>query len=182
MWCALGDPFLHFAIIRGAIQKGRLFSWIVCQFSPFRWSNFDLELIYFALCMNISSYSSIALGTYKCWKVEFVLKTKWPKHQSMQRRLWWNLIQHGLVVPIFIQSRSLLFEENASLQRMCSGSSHITTVSGCYRKLSAHFYGAGWQKYLDTIPYPKALYWHWVDQSYLYPVRFPAPPVFSMRL
>ena len=26
MWRALGDPFLHFAIIRGAIQKGRLFS------------------------------------------------------------------------------------------------------------------------------------------------------------
>ena len=45
---ALGDPFLHFAIIRGAIQKGRLFLWIVCQFSPFHWSNFDLELIYFA--------------------------------------------------------------------------------------------------------------------------------------
>ena len=26
MWRAFGDPFLHFAIIRGAIQKGRLFS------------------------------------------------------------------------------------------------------------------------------------------------------------
>ena len=26
MWRALGDPFLHFAIIRGAIQKGKLFS------------------------------------------------------------------------------------------------------------------------------------------------------------
>ena len=48
MWRALGDPFVHFAIIRGAIQKSRLFSWIFCQFSPFRWSNFDLELIYFA--------------------------------------------------------------------------------------------------------------------------------------
>ena len=26
MWRALGDHFLHFAIIRGAMQKGRLFS------------------------------------------------------------------------------------------------------------------------------------------------------------
>ena len=26
MWRALGDPFLHFAIIRGAIQKGKLLS------------------------------------------------------------------------------------------------------------------------------------------------------------
>ena len=168
MWRALGDPFLHFAIIRGAIQKGRLFSWIVSQFSPFRWSNFDLELIYFALSMNISSYSPIALGTYNRWKVEFVLKTKMTK-TSIQRRLWRNFIQRGLVVPIFIQSRSLLFEGNASLKCMCSGSSHITTVSGCYRKLNAHFYGVGWQKYhapeLDTIPYPVALYWHWVDQS-----------------
>ena len=112
------DPFLHLAIIRGAIQKGRLFSWIVCQFSPFRWSNFDLELIYFDLSMNTPSYSPIALGTYNRWKVEFVLKTKMTK-TSIQRRLWRNVIQRGLVVPIFIQSRSLLFEGNASLQCIC---------------------------------------------------------------
>ena len=157
MWRALGDPFLHFAIIRGAIQKGRLFSWIFCQFSPFRWSNFDLELIYFALSMNTSPYSPIASGTYNRWKVEFVLKTKMTK-TSIQRRLWRNFIQRGLVIPIFIPSRSLLFEGNASLKCVYSGSSHITTVSGCYRKLNAHFYGAAWQKnhaqdtWHDTIP------------------------------
>ena len=109
MWHALSDPFLHFVIIRGAIQKGRLFSCIFCQFSSFCWSNFDLELIYFALSMNTLSYSPIASGTYNRWKVEFVLKTKMTK-TSIQCRLWWNLIQHGLAVPIFIHSRSLLFE------------------------------------------------------------------------
>ena len=46
------------------------------------------------------------------------------------------------MVPIVIHSRSLLFEGNASLKRVSSGSSHIMTVSGCYRKLSALFYGA----------------------------------------
>ena len=115
MWRVLGDPFLHFAIIRGAIQKGRLFSWIFCQFSPFRWSNFDLELIYFALSMNTSSYSPIASGSYNCWKVEFVLKTKMTK-TLIQCRLWRNFIQRGLVVPIFIHSRSLLFERNPLLK------------------------------------------------------------------
>ena len=38
------------------VQKGRLFSWIFYLFSLFRWSNFDLELVYFALSMN-TSYS-----------------------------------------------------------------------------------------------------------------------------
>ena len=146
MWRVLGDPFVHFVIIRGAIQKGRLFSWIFCQFSPFRWSNFYLELIYFALSMNTPSCIPIASSTYNRWNVEFVLKTTMTK-TSIQRRLWRNFIQRGLVVPIFIYSRSLLFEGNESLKSVCSGSSHTTTVSGCYRKLNAHFYGAAWQKY-----------------------------------
>ena len=120
MWRALGDPFLHFAIIRGAIQKCRSFSWIFCQFLPFCWSKFDLELIYFALSMNTSSYRPVASGTYNRWKAEFVLKTKMTK-TSVQRRLWRNFIQRGLVVPIFIHSRSLLFEENASLKYVYSG-------------------------------------------------------------
>ena len=168
MWRALDDPFLHFAIIRGAIQKGRLLSWFFCQISPFRLSNFDLELIYFALSMNTSSYSPVASDTYNRWKGDFILKTKLTK-TSIQCRLWRNLIQRSLVVPIFIHSRSLLFEGNASLKCVCSGTSHIKSVSGCYKKLDAHFNGAGWQKYhpqtLDTIPYPVTLYWHWVDQS-----------------
>ena len=146
MWRVLGDPFLHFVIICGAIQKGRLFSWIFCQFSPFRWPNLYLELIYFTLSMNTSSYSSIGSGTYNHLKVEFVFKTKIPK-TSIQRRLWRNFIQNGLAVPIFIHFRSLLFEGNASLKCACFCSSHITTVSGCYRKLNAYFYGAAWQKY-----------------------------------
>ena len=93
---------------------------IICQFSPFRWSNFDLELIYFALSLNTSSYSPIASGTYNRWKVEFVLKIKMTK-TSIQRRLWRNFIQRGLVVPIFIHSKSLLFEGNASLKCVSSG-------------------------------------------------------------
>ena len=89
--------------------------------------------------MNTSSYSHIASGTYIRWKVECVLKTKMTK-TSIQRKLWRNFIQRGLVVPIFIHSRSLLFEGNASLKCVYSGStfsSHITTVSGCYRELNA---------------------------------------------
>ena len=39
----------------------------------------------------------------------------------IQRRLWRNFIQRGLVVPIFIHSRSLLFEGNASLKCVYSG-------------------------------------------------------------
>ena len=98
--------------------------------------------------MSTSSYSPIAsaLGTSNRWRVEFVLKTKMTK-TSVQHRLWRNFIQRGLVVPVFIHSRSLLFEGNASLKGVSSGSSHITTVSGCYRKLNAHFYGAAGQKY-----------------------------------
>ena len=131
MWRALGDPFLHFAIMRGAIQKGRLFSWIFCQFSPFRLSNFYLKLVYFALSMNASSYSPIASDTYNRWKVEFVLKTKLTK-TSIQRRLWRNFIQSGLVVPIFIHSRSLLFGGNASLKYVHSGLTPLSTVFKSY--------------------------------------------------
>ena len=160
MWRALGDPVLHFVIIRGALQKGRSFSWIFCQLSPFRWSNFVFELIYFALSINTSSYSPIASDTYNRWKMEFVLKTKMTK-TSIQRRLWRNFIQRGLVVLIFIHSRSLLFERNASLKCVCSGSSDITMVSGCYRKLNAQFYGAAWQKYY--APYT----WHDTTHSHI---------------
>ena len=114
------------------------------------------KLIYFALSRNTSSYSPISLGTYNFWRVEFVFKQKMTK-TSIQRRLWWNFIQRGLVVPIFINSISLLFEGNASLKCVSSGSSH-NTVSWCYRKFNAHIYGAPWQRYHapdtwhDTIP------------------------------
>ena len=64
---------------------------------------------------------------------------------SIQRRLWRNFIQRGLVVPIFIHSRSLMFEGNASLKCVYSGLTPLSTVfqsyhdgvSGCYRKLNA---------------------------------------------
>ena len=81
--------------------------------------------------MNTSSYSPIASGTYNRWKVEFVLKTKMTQ-TSIQRRLWWNFIQLGLVVPIFIQSRSLLFEGNASLKCVYSGLTPLSTVCQLY--------------------------------------------------
>ena len=126
MWRSLADQFLHFAIIRGAIQKGMLFFLIFCQFSPFCRSNFYLELIYFASSMNTSFYSPILSGTYNRWKVEFVLKTKMTK-TSIQRRLWRNFMQRGLVVPIFIHSRSLLFEGNASLKCMYSDLTLLST-------------------------------------------------------
>ena len=128
MWHALGNPFLHFAIIRGASQKSRLFSCIFCQFSPFRWSNFDLELIYFAFI-----HGPIASGSYNLWKVEFVLKTKMTK-TSIQCRLWWNFIQRGLVVPIFIHYRSLLFEGNASPKCVYSGLTPLSTVFQSYHE------------------------------------------------
>ena len=55
-----------------------------------------------------------------------------------------NFIQRGLVVPIFIHSRSLLFEGNASLKCVSSGLMPLSTVfqsyhdgSGCYRELNA---------------------------------------------
>ena len=101
------------------------------QFSPFRWSNFDLELIYFALYMNTSSYSPIASGTYNHWKVDFFFKTKMTK-TSIQRRLWRNFIQRGLVVPIFIHSRSLLVEGNASLKCVYSGLTTLSTIFQLY--------------------------------------------------
>ena len=97
------------------------------------------------LSMNTSSYSPIASGTYNCWKVEFVLKTKMTK-TSIQRRLWQNFIQHGLVVPIFIHSRSLLFEGNVSQKCVYSGLTPLSTVfqshdsAGCYRELNADWW------------------------------------------
>ena len=93
--------------------------------------NFDLELIYFALYMNTSSYSPIASGTYNHWKVEFVLRTNMTK-TSIQRRLWRNFIQRGLVVSIFIHSRSLLFVGNVSLKYVYSGLTPLSTVFQSY--------------------------------------------------
>ena len=159
MWRARGDPFLHFAIIRGAIQKGRLFSWIFCQISPFRWSDFDLELIYFALSMNTSSYGPITLGTYNRWKVEFVLKTKMIK-ASIQRRLWQNFIGRGLVVPIFIQSRSLLFEGHVSLKCVYFGLTPLSPVFQSYHDgvwlLQGAQYGLGSHFYTCNSGFPCA--------------------------
>ena len=90
------------------------------------WSSF-ISLLF----MITSSYSHITSGTYKRWKVEFVLKTKMTK-TSVQRRLWRNFIQRGLVVPIFIHSRSLLFEGNASLKCVYSGLTPLSTVYQSY--------------------------------------------------
>ena len=81
--------------------------------------------------MNTSSHSPIASGTYNRWKVEFVLKTKMNK-TSVQHRLWRNCIQRGLVVPIFIHSRSLLFEGNASLKCVYSGLKPLSLVFQSY--------------------------------------------------
>ena len=83
------------------------------------------------LSRNTSSYNPIASGTYNRWKVEFVLKTKMTK-TSIPRRLWRNFIQRGLVVPIFIHSRSLLFEGNASLKCVYSGLTPLSTVFQSY--------------------------------------------------
>ena len=47
---------------------------------------------------------------------------------SIQRRLWRNCIQRGLVVPIFIHSRSLLFEGNASLKCVYSDLTPLSTI------------------------------------------------------
>ena len=81
--------------------------------------------------MNTSSYSPIASGTYNHWKVEFVLKTKMTK-TSIQRKLWRNFIQRGLMVPIFIHSRSLLFEGNALLKCVYFGLTPLSTVFQSY--------------------------------------------------
>ena len=81
--------------------------------------------------MNTSSYSPIAVGTYNRWKVEFVLKTKMTK-TSIQCKLWQNFIQRGLVVPIFIHSRSLLFERNVSIKCVYSGLTPFSTVFQSY--------------------------------------------------
>ena len=114
MWRALGDPFLYLAIIRGAIQKGRLFSWIFCQFSPFRWSDFDLELIFFAFIHEHLILYPHSIGYLLPLESGICFKSK-NDQTSIQRRLWRNFIQRGLVVPIFIHSRSLFFERNAGL-------------------------------------------------------------------
>ena len=74
-----------------------------------------------------NAYSPIASGTYNRWKVEFVLKIKMTK-TSTQRRLWRNFIERGLVVPIFVHSRTLLFEGNASLKCVFSGLTPLSTV------------------------------------------------------
>ena len=133
MACTWRSLFFAFCDHPWCHPEGRLFSWIFCQFSPFRWSNFDLKLIYFALSMNTSSYSPIVSGTYNRWKVECILKTKMTK-TSIQRRLWRNFIQRGLVVPIFIYmySRSLLFEGNASLKCVYCGLTPLSTVFQSY--------------------------------------------------
>ena len=46
--------------------------------------------------MNTSSYGHITSGTYNRWKVEFVLKHKWQKHQynagyggTLYSAAWW---------------------------------------------------------------------------------------------
>ena len=52
---------------------------------------------------------------------------------SIQRRLWRNFIQCGLMVPIFIHSGSLLFEGNASLKCVYSGLTPLSTVFQSYR-------------------------------------------------
>ena len=49
-----------------------------------------------------------------------------------KRKLWQNFIQRGLVVPIFIHSRALLFEENASLKCVYSGLTPLSTVFQSY--------------------------------------------------
>ena len=51
---------------------------------------------------------------------------------SIQRRLLRNFIQRGLVVPIFIPSRSLLFEVNGSLKCDYSGLTPLSTVFQSY--------------------------------------------------
>ena len=81
--------------------------------------------------MNTSSYSPRASDTYNRWKVEFVLKTKLSR-ASIQRRLWRNFIERGLVVPIFIHSRPLLFEGNVSLKYVYSGLTPLSAVFQSY--------------------------------------------------
>ena len=51
---------------------------------------------------------------------------------SIQRRLWRNFIQRGLVVLIFIHSRSLLFEGNALLKCVYSGLMPLSSVFQSY--------------------------------------------------
>ena len=135
---------IPFCISRSSVLQSRRVGYFL-KFSV----NFRLFAgqIHFPLSMKTLSYSPIESGTYNIWRVEFVKKKKNKKTKTtIQRTLWRNFIQRGLVVPIFIHSISLLFEGIASL-KCVSGSSNITTVSGCYRKLNIHFYGAAWQKY-----------------------------------
>ena len=51
---------------------------------------------------------------------------------SIQRMLRRNFIQRGLMVPIFIHSRSLLLEGNASLKCVYSGLMQLSTVFKSY--------------------------------------------------
>ena len=51
---------------------------------------------------------------------------------SIQGRLWQNFIQRSLVDPIFVHSRSLLFEGNASLKCVYSGLTPLSTVFQSY--------------------------------------------------
>ena len=127
---------IPFCISRSSVVPPRRVGYFLdffCQFSSFRWSNFDLELIYFALSMNTSSYSPIASGTYNRWKVEFVLKTKIPKHQynagyggTLYNAAWWFLFLYIL--------NHLLFEENASLKCVYSGLTPLSTVFQSYHE------------------------------------------------
>ena len=122
---------IPFCILRSSVVPSRRVGYFL-EFSVyFRWSNLDLELMYFALSINTSSYIPIALCTYNRWKMEFVLKTKMTK-TSIKRSLWRNFIQRGLVVPIFIHSTSLLFEGNVSLKCVYSGLTTFSTVFQSY--------------------------------------------------
>ena len=114
------------------------------------WSSFIL-----LLSMTTSSYRPIASGTYNRWKVEFVLKTKMTK-TSVQRRLWWNCIQRGLVVSIFIHSRSLVFEGNASLWCVYSGLTPLSTSRRCLVATGSSVRLGGSQFYTYNSGFPFA--------------------------
>ena len=115
------------------LLKKKMFYWHTLKGGLNYWSTFiDCRLpfriaAYRVWSMNASSNSPIASGTYNHWKVEFVLKTKTTK-TSIQRKLWRNFIQRGLVVPIFIHSTSLLFEGNALRKCVHSGLTPLSTV------------------------------------------------------
>ena len=114
--------------------------------------------------MNTSSYSPTASGTYSRWKVEFVLKKLKMTETSIQGRLWRNYIQRGLVVPIFIHSRSLLFEGNVSLKCVYSGLTPLSTVfrsyhDGVWLLQGAQFGLGGSHSYTYNSRFPCAFIW-----------------------